>query len=47
MLNLSFMSITLATTKKVVKVVHGRQLGRTMDCPTINQELSEHICIPK
>lgn len=29
------------------KVVYGRQLGRTMDCPTINQELSEHICIPK
>lgn len=29
------------------EVVYGKQLGRTIDCPTINQELSENICIPR
>ncbi len=29
------------------KVVYGQQLGRTIQCPTINQELDERICIPK
>ncbi len=28
-------------------VVYGKQLGRTMECPTINQELSPNTCIPK
>lgn len=28
-------------------VVYGKQLGRTMECPTVNQELSPNICIPK
>lgn len=29
------------------EVVYGKQLGRTIDCPTINQELSESTCIPR
>lgn len=29
------------------KVVYGRQLGRRLGCPTINQELDSFICLPR
>lgn len=29
------------------EVVYGNQIGRTIDCPTINQKLSQEICLPK
>lgn len=28
-------------------VVYGKQIGRTLGCPTINQELDLYICLPK
>lgn len=29
------------------KVIYGKQIGRTISCPTINQELCENVCVPK
>ena len=29
------------------KLVYGRQLGRQLGCPTINQELASFICLPR
>ncbi|WP_077533148.1 bifunctional riboflavin kinase/FAD synthetase [Massiliimalia massiliensis] len=29
------------------KVIYGRQLGRQLGCPTINQELDSFICLPR
>lgn len=29
------------------EVIYGKQLGRTIRCPTINQALSEQLCLPR